>query len=98
MNIKKACITGLCAVLMAGAANAARIFVGVAPPPVVVEHPAPMPHPGWVWVDGYWRWNGHHYVWAPGYWVRPPRYGAAWIPPRWEPAPGGWVFVPGHWA
>jgi hypothetical protein len=47
MNIKKACIPGLCAVLMAGAGNAARIFLGVAPPSAVVEHPGPTAHPGW---------------------------------------------------
>ena len=99
MSIKTWFIADLCAiVLMAGTANAARIFVGGAPPPVVVEHPGPIPHPGWVWVGGYWRWTGHHYVWEHGHWVYPPRPGAVWVPPHWDPAPGGWVFVAGHWA
>ena len=81
MSIKRWFIADLCAiVLMAGTANAARIFVGIAPPPVVVEHPGPIPNPGWVWVGGYWRWTGHHYVWAHGHWVYPPRPGAVWVP------------------
>jgi hypothetical protein len=38
MSIKKWLIADLCAiVLMASTANAARIFVGIAPPPAVVE-------------------------------------------------------------
>ena len=99
MSIKKWLIADLCAiVLMASTANAARIFVGIAPPPVVVEHPGPIPHAGWVWEGGYWRWTGHHYVWEHGHWVYPPRPGAVWVPPHWDPAPGGWVFVAGHWA
>lgn len=38
------------------------------------------PGGGWVWVRGYWHWDGVRYVWQPGRWeraqpswVRPPR-------------------------
>ena len=88
-GIRKRLIAGLCAiVLIAGTSNAARVFVHIAPPTVVIEHPGPVPHAGWVWVGGYWRWNGHRYVWMPGYWVRPPHPHALWVPPHWDPAPG----------
>jgi len=40
----------------------------VAPPaPQVVAEP--LSRAGYVWVPGYWFWNGNRYVWAGGRWV-----------------------------
>jgi hypothetical protein len=85
------------ALLLAAAAVNARVVVHIAPPPVVVETPPPPPGPAFVWTPGYYRWDGVAYVWVPGVWVRAPRPGAHWRPPRWEHRHGGWVFVEGRW-
>jgi WXXGXW repeat (2 copies) len=79
------------------ASFAQRIVVRVAPPPVVVEHPGPRPHPGWVWIDGHHQWDGRRYVWAHGYWIAPPRPHAVWVRGHWRHAHGGYVWVDGHW-
>jgi hypothetical protein len=50
----------------------------VAPPQPVVVRPAPppphreivpSPRPGYVWVNGYWRWWRGTYAWEPGHWI-----------------------------
>ncbi len=80
-----------------GRIGAGRSRVRVAPPaPIVEVHDHP-PHPGWVWVDGYHRWDGHRYVWVHGYWAHPPHPGAVWVAHHWEQRSGGWVLVEGHW-
>lgn len=76
---------------------AQRVYVQVGPPPVVVEHPAPRPGPGYVWVGGYHRWDGHRYVWAPGRWVVPPRPHGVWVNGHWAHEPHGYYWVEGHW-
>ena len=88
----------LLAAYMAIAANAA-VFVRVAPPRPVVERVVRRPAPGYVWVGGYYRWNGRAYLWTPGRWVYPPRPGAIWVAPHWEFVAGrhGYVFVAGFW-
>jgi hypothetical protein len=80
-------------------ANAAAVFVRVAPPRPVVERVVRAPGPSYVWVGGYYRWDGRAYAWAPGRWVYPPRVAAVWAPSRWEyvPARGGYVFIAGSW-
>jgi hypothetical protein len=60
-------------IAMAVGASAADVVVRVASPRAVVETRGPGPGTGYVWVDGYHRWDGHAYVWAPGRWERPPR-------------------------
>jgi hypothetical protein len=79
-----------------GAANA-QVIIRTAPPPPVVERMGPPMQPGWVWVGGYYRWNGRRYIWTPGHWVAPPRPRAVWVPGRWVPRAGGWVWMPGSW-
>jgi len=85
------------AMLSMPAAFAQRIVVREAPPPVLVEHPGPRPHAGWVWVPGYHRWDGRHYVWMGGRWAAPPRPYARWVPGHWRRSPQGWVWIEGHW-
>jgi len=70
------------------------------PPPPPPPGAGPLgrpPHLGYVWTQGYQRWNGRRYQWAPGHWVRPPRRGAVWVPPRWIQRGNGWQFRPGRW-
>lgn len=97
MNWKGRFATGALAFLLAAGAAQAQVVVHVAPPPPVVERPGPVPSGGWVWVGGHHRWDGRRYVWVPGHYVRPPRPHAVWIPGRWVPRQGGYVYVAGHW-
>jgi hypothetical protein len=71
--------------------------VGSEPPPPVVETVVLSPGPGYVWVHGYWRWYGRHWVWVRGAWVIPPRYGAVWISGGWGHRFGHVTWVEGHW-
>ena len=89
----------LMAFLFAGALaiTAADIVVHVAPPVPVVEQRGPAPGPGYVWINGYHRWDGSAYVWVPGRWEMPPRPHARWIAHHWVRRNGGWVMVEGHW-
>ena len=95
--MKKVLLAASIALMSISPAFAQRVYVGVAPPPVVVEHPGARPHPGWVWVGGHHRWDGHAYVWAGGYWAAPPRPHAVWVPGHWRRDPGGYFWVEGHW-
>jgi opacity protein-like surface antigen len=95
--VKKFILSALLALCMAPAAMMAQVVVRVEPPaPVYEAHDRP-PHEGWVWIDGYHRWNGHRYVWVHGHWARPPHPGAVWEAHRWEHRGDGWVLIEGHW-
>ena len=83
--------------LSVGIAAAGEIVVRVRPPEAIVETRPVAPGPGYVWVGGYHRWNGHAYVWVPGSWGRPPHPGWLWVEHRWEERNGRWVFVKGRW-
>lgn len=88
----------LAGALSFGTANAAEVFVTVAPPPPVrVGVVGVAPHPGYVWVDGYHRWHGGRYAWVAGRWARPPYARAVWVPAQWVPRRGGYVYVAGYW-
>jgi len=77
--------------------TAAQVVVQATPPIPIVEHPASPPGPGYVWLGGYYRWNGVRYVWVPGHYATPPRPDVQWVPAHWVTRNGGWVFVEGHW-
>ena len=97
--MKKIAMSVLLALCLApmGAMAEVGVVVRVAPPAPIVEHYGPRPHPGYVWVSGYHRWDGVRYVWVPGSWVAPPRPHAVWVPHHWVHRGGGWVLVEGHW-
>jgi hypothetical protein len=76
-------------------AGAADIYVRIAPPPPRQEV-VPVVRPGWVWVPGYWNWNGRRYVWVNGHRVRG-RHGSHWVPDRWSEDHGRWRRERGHW-
>jgi len=70
--------------------------VVVQPPPVRVEVVPGAPGPGYVWVNGYWNWNGA-WVWVPGRYVFPPRPHLVWVPGVWIHERHGWRWHHGHW-
>jgi hypothetical protein len=98
MRIRKRILLALCGLAVSAGAVQAQVIIHAGPPPaVIVERPGPALHAGWVWIPGYYRWNGMRYVWVPGRWVNPPRRGAVWVPARWVPRGGGYVYVAGYW-
>ncbi len=82
----------------------AGVFVPAPTAVVVVEQPPPPPprrvvvvqRPGYIWVDGYYRWNGNRYVWRDGYYERQ-RANHVYRPGRWERRGNGHVWVEGRW-
>ena len=47
------------------------ITAGIAPPLLPVYDQPPIPEAGYVWIPGYWAWDGYEYYWTPGYWATP---------------------------
>src|SRR5215208_3325740 len=45
-------------------------YVSSLPPEPLYETMTPSPGYGYVWVDGYWHWNGYEWVWINGQWVQ----------------------------
>ena len=76
---------------------AGEIIVSSAPPPPVEETITIAPGPEFVWVPGVWIWEGRRWRWTHGYWGRPPRPGAVWVPHRYVYRNGVHVFVRGGW-
>ena len=72
------------------------VVVYQAPPPVVAYAPPP-PRAGFVWVSGFWEWEGRRYLWREGYWERE-RPGFEYVPAAWILVGGAWRLTPGHWA
>lgn len=68
--------------------------VAMEPPPP--RHVVVTVRPGYVWVDGYWHWNGHDYVWYDGYY-EPERSGHVYVQGNWQRRGGKWHWAPGHW-
>ena len=95
--LRRGLIRMMFAGLLALSADAAEVFVRIAPPAAVVETRGPAPGPRYIWIAGYHRWNGAAYVWVPGRWELPPRGHAHWVAHHWVRRRGGWVFVEGHW-
>ena len=73
-------------------------WVMVAPPAPIVEVRTAPPAMGFVWVPGFYRWDGRDYLWISGRWQRPPHRGARWEPGRWERRGNrGWHYREGRW-
>ncbi len=98
-------IASLSALLLAAGFAAACVavppsgvaYVRVRPPHAVVELRAESPGPGWVWIEGYHRWDGGAYVWVPGRWERAPEGRRHWVRGRWRSYHGQWYWTDGHW-
>jgi hypothetical protein len=77
--------------------RAPRVVYVAGPPPAPLSEARGAPAaPGMLWVDGYWHWNGVHYVWIPGHWESPPQ-GYVWVPPSYSSIDGRPVYRAGHW-
>jgi hypothetical protein len=65
------------------------------PPPRVVVVPAEPPCVGAIWVEGHWQHTGVRFVWVGGHWITP-RYGYAFVQPRWHVHAGHHYYTPGY--
>lgn len=72
------------------------VYASYAPPPERVEIVGPAPGPGYLWIDGYWRWGGASYDWVPGQWIVVEQ-GRHWQRGRWHHNRNGWFYLEGHW-
>jgi hypothetical protein len=95
--VKKIALTLLLAITLIPAASFAQVVIRVGPPPPVYERRGPPPGEGYVWQNGYHRYDGDHYVWTPGRYEQPPHRGQRWVAHRWEHRHGQYVLVEGHW-
>ena len=75
-------------------------IVGTAPPPlrreVIVYRERPARD--YVWVKGFYDWQGDDWVWVPGHWVAPPERSVRWVSPRYVRVDEGWRYEPAHWS
>jgi len=74
----------------------AETVVAEAPPPPQTEVIVTAPGPEYVWVPGYWAWNGR-WVWIGGRWGSRPHPHAVWVGPRYVRRAHGYVYVHGYW-
>jgi hypothetical protein len=95
--MKKLVLAALLVFALAPAASYAQVRIVIAPPAPIVEVRGPAPERGFVWIDGYHRWDGGRYVWVPGRWDRPPHPHAHWVAHHWVHRHGEWILVEGHW-
>ena len=73
------------------------VYVAAGPPAAQVEVLAVAPGPEYVWIPGYHRWDGVHYVWVGGTWERRPHANASWQPGTWRHHTQGWYWTEGRW-
>ncbi len=93
--IRTALLATTLAAGFAGVASAQPAYPPIPPPRYEVVPVAPGQRV--VWEPGHWHWDGHRYVWFAGHYVdRRPHYDH-YIPGRWAPRGGAWVWVPAHW-
>ncbi|MBN3745921.1 BcpO-related WXXGXW repeat protein [Burkholderia sp. Se-20373] len=70
---------------------------GFAPPAARHDRRPPPPRPhGYIWTDGYWRWQRGRYIWVSGRWVAR-RPGRRWAPGYWRRQGRVWIYVDGTW-
>jgi WXXGXW repeat (2 copies) len=72
-------------------------LVAIAPPPLPVYVVPVPPAIGFMWMPGYWGWDGEDYYWVPGTWLRPPRPRVLWTPGYWAWRAGAFAWSAGYW-
>src|SRR3974390_456659 len=72
------------------------VTVALAPPELPVYEQPICPAEDYIWVPGYWGWDGDYY-WVPGTWVMAPEVGFLWTPGYWGWGGGGYLWYPGYW-
>jgi hypothetical protein len=91
----------LTSLVILSAISAAQVGVGVfanfAPPELPVYEQPICPVDGYIWIPGYWAWDGDDYYWVPGTWVEPPAVGYLWTPGYWAWNGQGFIFSAGYW-
>ncbi len=102
MGRKTIAALGLLTLLSTGACATyggygARYYVHAGPPSARYDRPYNSPGRGYVWQQGYYRWDGRGYYWVPGRYEMAPRGYSRWEQPRWQHDRGGWFFVEGRW-
>ena len=97
MNLKRNLLIAVSALFLSVGAAKAQIVVRIGPPPPRPVEVVPATRPGYVWVPGYHRWDGHAYVWVHGAYRRPPHPGAVWVEGDWREERGGHVWHAGYW-
>lgn len=60
------------------------VVAPMAPPPMRVEVISNSPGPGFLWVAGFWRWDGRQHQWEQGRWEQK-RERERWVPHHWAP-------------
>lgn len=84
-------------VLSLSAVAQVRITVAFGPPAIPVYEQPICPGDGYIWVPGYWAWDGEDYYWVPGTWILAPEVGYLWTPPWWGWDGGVFLFHDGFW-
>ncbi|MFZ1055774.1 MAG: hypothetical protein WAN79_08890 [Opitutaceae bacterium] len=72
------------------------MVVNEEPPAPIVEYVPACPYPDYVWIGGFWAWNGGWY-WTAGHYGPRPHPGALWVGGGWAHAGRGWAWHGGHW-
>ncbi len=67
------------------------------PPEPLYEEVTVSPGYGYVWIDGYWNWNGNDWGWMGGRWVRE-RTGYIYVAPYYDYYSGRYVYRSGYWS
>jgi|ERR1035438_5851034 hypothetical protein len=78
-------------------AEPGEVVVDAAPPAPIYETIGVVPGPGYLWIGGYYHWNGGGWGWIRGHYEVPPRRGAVWVGPRYEARGGRRVYIRGFW-
>ena len=71
--------------------------VASSPPEKLYEQMTPSPGYGYVWLDGYWHWNGYEWAWVNGRWERQ-QEGLVYVEPFYDYVAGQYVYTPGYWS
>jgi len=101
MSIRKAVICASLALgaisLPAAAQISGSIIVDIPPPAPRVEV-VPAPRPGYVWTNGYWRWEEPRrtHIWVEGRWEAE-RPGHRWHHHHWANRDNRYYYEPGRW-
>ncbi len=67
------------------------------PPEPLYEQMTPSPGEGFVWIDGYWHWNGSEWVWVSGRWEQQ-QDGYVYVEPYYDTSGAEYLYTPGYWA
>lgn len=86
---------GLASVPAMAAVEYNVIEVDSAPPPMQTEV-IPPAREGYVWIPGYWNYQGGQYNWVAGHYETA-RAGYVYVAPRYEQANGHWRMYAGGW-